>query len=179
MIQISQILSRTSDVHLSFSRKCSLKITKFCVAKSSFLKKMLATFCRWTQDSKKEKNTRSRKQAEIKWHFCPLFKVKYFISTNADSSKPLSRTSDRSTLPGGEQTADSEDTSSCVPDFLSVGWSLLQKAKTTCPEFTIQSMLVLFLESWAEDGEACANFKALVGNNKPNQLFKAGYVSNI
>ena len=38
------------------------------------------------------------------------------------------------------------------------GWNTLQKMRTTCPEFTVQTMLVLFLDSRGKDGRASSNF---------------------
>ena len=55
----------------------------------------------------------------------------------------------------------------------------MEKARTTCPEFTVQTMLALFLDSRGKDGRASSNIKAKVGDNKPIRLFQTGYVSNI
>ena len=40
-------------------------------------------------------------------------------------------------------------------------------------------MLALFLDSREKDSESSANFKCIVGDNKPIRLFQTGYVSNI
>ena len=63
--------------------------------------------------------------------------------------------------------------------FPCTGWKALQKARSTCPEFSISTILSFFLDSRERDGKPSANFKAVVGDNKPIRLIQAGYVSKI
>ena len=45
--------------------------------------------------------------------------------------------------------------------------------------FTVNSILVLFLDTTQNDGKSNANFKAVFGDCKAIRLFQAGYVSKI
>ena len=72
-----------------------------------------------------------------------------------------------------------QEEASSTPAFPAVGWNTLQKARTSCPEFTVQTIMSLFLDTRCSDGEAMANFKAVVGDNKAMRLFQMGYVSKI
>ena len=70
-------------------------------------------------------------------------------------------------------------TSSSALAFPSVGWRTLQAGRVDCPFFTVNSILVLFLDTTQNDGKSNANFKAVVGDCKAIRLFQAGYVSKI
>ena len=47
------------------------------------------------------------------------------------------------------------------------------------PVFTVNSIIVLFLDTTQNDGKSNANFKPVVGDCKAIRLFQAGYVSKI
>ena len=66
-----------------------------------------------------------------------------------------------------------------LSQFPSVGWKTLQADRTSCPEFSLATILSLFLDSKQADGQPNANFKAVVGDNKAIRLFQAGYVSKL
>ena len=67
----------------------------------------------------------------------------------------------------------------CPVSFPSVGWSTLQSGRRMCPEFTVETILSLFLNRTTGDGKPTANFKSICGGNKAMRLFQAGYVSKI
>ena len=56
---------------------------------------------------------------------------------------------------------------------------MAQANRTSCQEFSIATILSLFLDSQKADGNTNANLKAVVVNHKPVRLLQAGYVSNI
>ena len=79
-----------------------------------------------------------------------------------------------------QQAPSSENpTSSSALAFPSVGWRTLQAGRVDCRFFTVNSILVHFLDTTQNDGKSNANFKAVVGDCKAIRLFQAGYVSKI
>ena len=80
-----------------------------------------------------------------------------------------------------QQAPSSENpTSSSALAFPSVGWRTLQAGRVDWPFFfTVNSILVHFLDTTQNDGKSNANFKAVVGDCKAIRLFQAGYISKI
>ena len=66
-----------------------------------------------------------------------------------------------------------------VFSFPNNGWLTLQRGRTSCPEFTVQTMVGLFLDSVEQVGKSRKDYKRFVGDTKPIRLFKAGFVSRI
>ena len=56
---------------------------------------------------------------------------------------------------------------------------MAQANRTSCQEFSIATILSLFLDSQKADGNTNANLKAVVVDHKPVRLLQAGYVSKI
>ena len=98
-------------------------------------------------------------------------------SLGPDSTRPQSATqSSNESLPNHVSNGGAGAATIDAIQFPCTGWKALQKARSTCPEFSISTILSFFLDSRERDGKPSANFKAVVGDNNPIRLFQAGWL---
>lgn len=118
----------------------------------------------------------------------PLHRVKQFTSDHTERTVDYSPNvafgpCDAAPLPPSSTSqclsSSSSESNSTSPVFPTLGWKSLQAGRTLCPEFTIGTILSLYLDGRQADGQANANFKAVVGDSKAVRLFKTGYVGKI
>lgn len=118
--------------------------------------------------------------------FLPFHRVKRFVieqsERSVDDSASVAAGQCAAALPppsSSQSSSSSSESRSTAPVFPTLGWKTLQAGRNLCPEFTIGTILSLFLDGSQADGQANANFKAVVGDSKAVRLFKAGYVGKI